>query len=79
MDLKFTNNGLAEEIDALNRLGEVVFVSKAADVSRRFTKKYLFVDRFLSKSHFRIPDYRKKSVSGRPCVTLPGWLTLPTA
>ena len=35
MDLKFTNNGLAEEIDALNRLGEVVFVSKAADVEEK--------------------------------------------
>ena len=35
MDLKFSNNGLAEEIDALNRLGEVVFVSKAADVEEK--------------------------------------------
>lgn len=35
MDLEFANNGLAEEIDALNRLGEVVFVSKAADVEEK--------------------------------------------
>ncbi len=35
MNLEFTNNGLAEEIDALNRLGEVVFVSKAADVEEK--------------------------------------------
>ncbi|MBO6257065.1 hypothetical protein J6N69_03400 [bacterium] len=32
MDLKFTNNELENEINALNNIGEVMFVSKAADV-----------------------------------------------